>query len=193
MPLFDNILPVRFALFASLAGAVIVAMWMSTGHSRLVGVGLPALAVILLIPNPGAGSWATTYTVPAFFTNGAFRRCLAPNEIVLPEPVGAGGQATLWQAVDGFRFRMAGGRLATSPPSKFLHPPPIAVVSIGLPMAPNQESLLGNYFRVEGVSTVIVARPDLSTWAPILNRIARPQAVGGVVLYRVGAGAGSCD
>lgn len=130
--------------------------------------------------------------MPAFFTNSAYRHCLAPHEIVLPEPVGAGGQATLWQAVDNFRFRMAGGRIATSPPSKFLHPPEIAVVSIGLPMASNQVPLLRNYFRVKGVTTVIVDKRDLSTWAPLLDRIAKPHAVGGVVLYRVAAGGSPC-
>jgi hypothetical protein len=192
VPLFDNVLPVRFALFASLASSVIVAMWMATARSRLLGIALPALAVILLVPNPGAGVWATSYSVPAFFTSAAYRRCLASNEIVLPEPVGAGGQATLWQAEDGFRFRMAGGRLATSPPSKFLHPPEIAVVSIGSPMAANQVSLLRNYFRVKGVTTVIVDKRQLSTWAPLLNRIATPHPVGGVVLYRVAGPAAPC-
>ena len=61
-----------------------------------------------------------------------------------------GGQADLWQVADGFRFRMAGGRIQTSPPSKFLHPAAIEQVSVGLPLpAQNGVALLRNYIRVE--------------------------------------------
>ncbi len=92
---------------------------------------LPAATVLLLFPNPGAGVWATTFRIPQFFTASAYRGCLAPGEIVLPEPPGQGGQANLWQLASKFRFRMAGGRLQTSPPSVFLHPDGIAQISVG--------------------------------------------------------------
>ncbi len=194
LPLFDNVLPVRFALYASLAAAVIAAIWIASTRSRVLRWVLPALAVIVLIPNPAAGVWATTFSIPAFFTSSVYRTCLAPNENVLPEPIGMGGEADLWQLADAFRFRMAGGRIQTSPPSKFLHPDAIEQVSVGEPLPPRGGvALLRNYFRVEHVTSVIVDEHDLSTWAPLLDQIATPHDVGGVVLYKLsGTPAAGC-
>ncbi len=187
LPLFDNILPVRFALYAALAGAVAVALWMRSGSgSRLLRVGLPALGVLLLVPNPGAGDWSTRYTIPAFFTSSAYTRCLAPGEIVLPEPIGIGGQAMLWQVAAGFRFRMAGGRIQTSPPSPFLHPSSLAQISVGYLPVKNQSALFRRYFRQEHVTSVILDPRQASIWGTSLDRVAKPQALGGIVLYRVG-------
>jgi len=186
LPLFDNVLPVRFSVYASLAAAVIVAVWIASTRSGVLRFLLPALTVLLLVPNPGAGVWTTTYSIPSFFTSSAFRHCLAKNEIVLPEPVGQGGLANLWQVASDFRFRMAGGRLQTSPPSAFLHPSGIAQISVGYPPVPNQAQLLEAYFAAKGVTAVVVDKRQAAIWAPALNRIARPLRVGGVLLYRVG-------
>ena len=141
--------------------------------------------MLLLVPNPGAGVWTTTFSVPPFFTSAAFRTCLKPGEIVLPEPLGMGGQADLWQVENGFHYRLAGGRLQTSPPSPFLHPAARAQISVGYPPVPNQAALLRDYFRVEGVTSVIVDKRQASIWTPALDAIAKPVDVGGVLLYRV--------
>jgi hypothetical protein len=186
LPLFDNILPVRFVVYASLAGAVIVALWMTATRHRTLRWLLPALTVLLLFPNPGAGVWATTYSTPAFFTTAAFRNCLAPGEIVLPMPTGQGGQANLWQVASSFRFRLAGGRLQTSPPSVFLHPDGIAQISVGYLPVTNQSELLRQYFAAKGVTAVIVDKRQQSIWTPALDRIAKRQDLGGVLFYRVG-------
>jgi hypothetical protein len=182
----DNVLPVRFVSYASLALAAIVAVWMAGTRHRTLRWLLPALAVLVLFPNPGAGAWTTTYSIPAFFTSAAFRNCLAPGEIVLPEPLGEGGQANLWQVASKFHFRMAGGRIQTSPPSAFLHPGGIAQISVGYPPVANQAQLLRQYFAAKGVTAVIVDKRQASTWAPALDRIAPRQDLGGVLLYRVG-------
>ena len=189
LPLFDNILPVRFALYASLAGAVIAALWMASARSGVLRWLLPGLAVLLLVPNPGAGVWTTTFSVPAFFTSAAYRTCLPGNEIVLPEPVGSGGQAMLWQAENGFHYRLAGGRLQTSPPSDFHHPPGIEQIAVGYPPVPNQAQLLRRYFRAKQVTSVIVDKREAAIWTPALDRIAKPRDIGGVLLYRVGGSA----
>jgi hypothetical protein len=192
LPLFDNVLPVRFALYASLAGAAIAAVWMATTRSRVLRVLLPALAVLLLVPNPGAGVWTTDFSVPAFFTASAFRSCLAPGHIVLPEPIGQGGQATLWQAESGFHFRLAGGRLQTSPPTEFLHPATIAQIGVGYAPVSNQAALLRRFFAEKGVTAAIVDERDAATWTAALDRVAKPQRVGGVIFYRVSGKAPAC-
>jgi hypothetical protein len=192
LPLFDNILPVRFALYTSLAGAAIAAVWMASTRSRVLRVLLPALAVLVLVPNPGAGIWTTDFSVPAFFTASAFRSCLAPNEIVLPEPIGQGGQATLWQAESGFHLRLAGGRLQTSPPTEFLHPSTIAQIGVGYAPVANQASLLRRFFAEKGVTAAIVDPRDAATWTPALDKIAKPRRVGGVIFYRVSGKSPAC-
>ena len=171
---------------SALAAAVIVALWMATTRHRTLRWLLPALTVLLLFPNPGAGVWATTYEIPPFFTSAAFRDCLAPGEIVLPEPPGQGGRSNLWQVASKFRFRMAGGRLQTSPPSVFLHPDGIAQISVGYLPVENQAKLLRKYFAAKGVTAVIVDKREAKIWAPALDRIAPREDVGGVLLYRVG-------
>ncbi len=194
IPLFNNTLPVRFVMYASLATGVIVALWTSArpAGAAVTRFGLPAVAVLALVPNPYVSTWATTFSVPQFFTSSAYRSCLSPGEIVLPEPVGSGGQQLLWQVASGFRFRMAGGRLATSPPSAFLHPSALAQISVGYPPVPNQTQLLRAYIRAKHVTSVIVDEGQARVWAPALNRIAKPQDVGGVLYYDVSGRGRTC-
>jgi len=68
---------------------------------------------------------------------------------VLPGPPGQGGRSNLWQVASKFRFRMAGGRLQTSPPSVFLHPDGIAQISVGYLPVKNQTQLLRGYFAAK--------------------------------------------
>ncbi len=192
VPLFNNALPVRLVLFASLASAVIVALWLASTRGLAPWL-LAALGVALLVPNPAAGVWATRYSIPAFFTDARYRGCLAPNEIVLPQPIGSGGQAMLWQVRDSFRFRLAGGRVQTSPPSVFLHPPSRAQISVGYDPVANQVQLLRRYIADEHVTAAIVDKRQASTWAPALDRVARRRDLGGVLFYRVaGTDPGAC-
>lgn len=99
----------------------------------------------------------------------------------------------LWQAVDGFRFRMAGGRLQTSAPTSFLHPRSIAQIAIGDAPSHDRSKLLAAYFAAKGVTSVIVDKAQARVWAPSLDRIATRHDVGGVLLYHVtGAPRGAC-
>jgi hypothetical protein len=187
IPLFNNTLPVRFVMYASLVTGVVVALWTASRPAGAIVTrwGLPAIALLALVPNPYVSTWATTFSTPTFFTASTYRSCLSPGEIVLPEPVGAGGQQLLWQVADGFRFRMAGGRLATSPPTTFLHPSTLAQISVGYAPVSDQTQLLRAYIRAKHVTSVIVDEGQAGTWAPALNRIARPQDAGGVLYYDV--------
>ncbi|HWB22131.1 MAG TPA: hypothetical protein VG652_04530 [Gaiellaceae bacterium] len=188
VPLFNNTLPVRFMMYASLICAVIVALWTAArpAGARVTRWGLPALAVLALVPNPYVSTWATTFSIPSFFTSSAYRSCLPPNAIVLPEPVGQSGEAILWQAANGFHFGLAGGRLTTSPPTTFMHPTTLQQISVGNQPVPDQTPLLRAYIQAKHVTNVIVDKRQSSIWAPALNRIATPQDVGGVLLYDVG-------
>ena len=194
LPLLDNILPVRFSMYAALAGAVIAALWLAEARTGILRYLLPALAVLLLVPNPGAGVWTTTFSVPPFFTSAAYRSCLAPGEIVLPEPVGMGGQADLWQAETAS---------TTGWPAAGCKPLRRARSSIR-PRSPRSLSAThrsairprscGTTSAAKGVTSVIVDRREARIWIPALRPIAKPVDVGGIILYRVGGTApGRCE
>ena len=192
LPIFDDVLPARFALYTSLIVAVVVASWARAARGRWLRWLLPALAAIALVPNPDSGAWATSFTVPRFFTDHAFRDCLDPGENILPLPVGSGGDSMLWQATNGYRFRMAGGYIASDPPKSFRSPDQIAAVAGGQTIPVDQATLLA-YIHAKGVTSVIVDERAAASWSPTLDPIASPQQVGGVVIYRVAPGEPSCD
>jgi hypothetical protein len=191
VPLFNNVLPVRIMVYATLATAVIVAVWTASGRGIAHWL-LPALAILALLPNPWAGSWSTTYTIPPFFTKTRYQSCLGNAAIVLPEPVAVGGQALLWQVASDFRFRMTGGRLPPSPPTAFLHPNSIAQISVGYPPIAGQSRLFAAFFKTKGVTDVIVDPSRRAVWAPSLDRIATPHEIGGVVLYHISGARPPC-
>jgi hypothetical protein len=187
LPLFNNTLPDRLVLYVWLGVAVVVALWTSRQQGALRWI-LPVLAVATILPSPGRGdAWATDYAVPPFFTDPAYRSCLARDENVLPQPIGEGGDAMLWQVKSGFRFRMAGGRISVVPPTQFMHPSAtIQRVSVGYDPGPDYPQLLREYFAAKGVTSVIVDRRFADTWTPPLDTLAARHDVGGVVLYHVG-------
>jgi hypothetical protein len=187
LPFFNNVLPDRLVLYLWLAVAVVVALWTARQQGALRFV-LPALAVLAILPSPGRGNaWATSYSIPPFFTDAAYRGCLARDENVLPQPIGENGDALLWQVKSGFRFRMAGGRVTTTPPSPFMHPSwTIQKVSVGYDPGPDYPQLLHDYFEAKQVTSVIVDRRFADTWTPPLDKVARRHDLGGVVLYHVG-------
>jgi hypothetical protein len=181
-PLFDNVLTVRIALYTALASAVVVALWTSRrrGAARYV---LPGLAVLALVPDPSSGGFATTYSVPAFFTSSRYRDCLDPGETVVPFPF-RGGSSLLSQVDRGFRWRLAGGDIGPEVPARFLTPDALPVVGGG-PLGAADVANLRTFLAAHGVTTVVVDAREQASWAGALDAIARPQPVGGVVLYRL--------
>jgi hypothetical protein len=192
LPIFDNVLPERFALYTSLTAALVVALWTAKRDFGPLRWLLPALAVLALVPNPHAGVWATSFTVPRFFTDSAYRDCLAPDAVVLPLPVSSKGESMLWEVSADFRFRLAGGYIAVDPPMSFLQPQQIAFVAKGNPVPANAARTLELYIRVKHVTDVAVEPRFAKNWSAALDRIARPQSVGGIVLYRVSPAAATC-
>ncbi len=184
-PLFDNVLPERLALYVSLVTAVMVALWTAARPPGLLRWGLPALAVLAILPNPDAGAWRTQYTVPRFFTDSAYRACLEPDENILPLPVSSRSESMLWQAVSGYRFRMAGGYIAPLPPASFLRPAAVARVIDGYGLPPRKAAVLAAFIRAKNVTSVVVDAREAPLWEGALDRIAAPQRVGGVILYRI--------
>jgi hypothetical protein len=124
LPIFNNVLPARFAVYASLAAGVIVALWTAARHDWVRWV-LPALAVAALVPDMSRGWFVTHPQRLAFFTGGAYKLCIEKNENVAIFPFGFRGDSTLWQAETGFWFRMPEGYLAPSPPASDIDDDPL--------------------------------------------------------------------
>jgi hypothetical protein len=123
LPVLNNVLPARFALFASLIAAVIVALWTASRRDWLRWV-LPALAVAALVPDM-SHAWFTVHPERwPFFTDGTYK-CIPKGENVLIFPFGARDDSTLWQAETGFWFRMPEGYLAPTPPDSSIENDPL--------------------------------------------------------------------
>ena len=118
LPILDNVLPSRFALYCSLAAAVIVALWASARRGWLRVV-LPALAVVAaLVPNLSQAAYRNHPERWPFFTDGLYETCFEKGENVAIFPFGARDDSTLWQAETDFWFRMPEGYLAPRPPAE---------------------------------------------------------------------------
>jgi hypothetical protein len=192
LPLFDNVLPERIAMYVSFVTAIMAALWTAARPPGVVRWLVPGLAILALLPNPDAGVWASRYAVPAFFTDSAYRGCLAPGGIVLPLPVSAQSESMLWQAESGYRFRMAGGNIAPRPPQVFLAPRGIAHIAEGGALPPSRWRDIATYIRVEHVTSILVDPRLASRWAGALAHLAPPKRLGGVDVYRLSTAALAC-
>jgi hypothetical protein len=117
VPGLSNAISFRFALFTSLAAAVIVAIWTATANGRIYSrpYVLPALAVAALVPAFWQASYPSFFpTHPrrlAFFTQDLYKSCIPKNEIVAL----FAEHTLLWQAESGFWFGMATNGLQPFP------------------------------------------------------------------------------
>jgi hypothetical protein len=87
LPFIENILPVRFMMYAFLVVAVMIAMWFAASAARPIWkVTAAAIIVASIAPNPHASFWVSRLEIPSFFTDGSYAKELSPGEIILPLP-----------------------------------------------------------------------------------------------------------
>lgn len=183
LPLFDAIVPSRFALYVSLALSVGVAAWLAepgrgSGRRWLVA----GLAVALLIPNITSRLWGRAPSNPRFFAAGLHRRYLARDESVLILPYDANDTSTLWQAEADFSFVMPGGYIGVVPPPFARDPVVGALVANTPPPSP----AFGSFIRDHRVRDVVVDAAAAGPWPAAMAALGFHRIdVGGVILYRV--------
>jgi hypothetical protein len=183
-PLFDNVLPVRFALYASLAAAVIVASWAARAR-RGPALALTGLAVLALAPDLGAGHWKRTPIRPAFFAEGLYRTCLGGSESLLTVPWNHHGDSLLWQAESGFRFALAGGYVRPGVPREYSDDPILPFLHDVVPSADNRVEPY-EWAQSRGVTTILIQDHGEQGWSAFLTDSAHPaQRVDGVTLFPV--------
>ena len=192
LPLFNNVLTVRIAVYVSLLIAVVTALWTAQHRSGILRWFLPGLVLLAIFPSLTSGIWTTQYSVPAFFTQSSYRFCLDEGENILPLPIGQ-GDAMLWQAASKFRFNMAAGNVSwlAIPPS-FVSSPGVTYVTKGYHLGPEQAAGVNSFITGHDVTSVVVAGNEADFFSGALDRLATGQKVGGVVLYHLSRTPPSC-
>jgi hypothetical protein len=189
---FADAMPVRVVLYATLAAAVAVSLWAaSDARPRWLRIVLPSLAVLSVAPNLAWGAWARTPRVPTLFTTGEYRSCIPHGANVLLLPFGTLDDSMLWQVRSGFWFDVAGGYISPYPPPSYTRQEGIREIATeDLPPKVTTADVR-ELARAKGVKAIVLAEGDRRLWAPVLRPLARPEQVGGVLLYRLDGG--SCS
>jgi hypothetical protein len=184
LPGLIHVLPARFSMYVSLAGAVAAALWAASPRPQTwLRAGLVTVAVLALIPAAQRHLWQTTPLRPAFFAGAAYERCLTPNETVFVPDV-ADTDATIWQAESDFRFRLAMASLSPAIPSGLRDPEDARAVLFGA--VPGNGRRLVRLARGLGATIIVLGDEQLDQWSPPLVEAGlEPVRVGGVTLYHL--------
>jgi hypothetical protein len=146
-PLLSACLPARFALFVSLAAAVIAAKWVAGGKRRL-WLGLAACLALLPMPHAiQAAPWSD------FFRPGREEAVLGPRARLLILPFAINGPSSFWQAENGFGFRQTGGYLGFTPAAMQIYPATAALYGDFMP--PGFAADFADFCQATGTDDVI--------------------------------------
>jgi len=187
LPLLENTMFVRLSLFTALAAAVIVALWTaSRGPPASIRCACAVFAVLAVLPDPTLDVWARSTRTPPLFTSGRYKACLREHENAIVFPFGPRGDSLIWQAESDFWFRLAGGYISPKVPDSFLHPAAVAHVTTA--DNPAEVTLAGvlELARQKSVTAILVDARRSEPWRTLFRKVSRPEAVGGVLIYRVG-------
>jgi hypothetical protein len=187
LPLADNALPARFVLYAWLAVALMVAIWLSTGpKGRWTGTrwAVVSLSAALLFPNLSVPLWRSSDHVPSFISTGTYRSYIAPGQNVLVIPAGSRGFSMLWQAKTNFAFSMSGGYVSCAIPPEFQRWP-IMYTFLSGRLIPDYPRQLLAFLAANHIGTILVADDAVGPWTLLFATIPTTSfQVGGVTVYR---------
>jgi len=113
LPLLNAAIPARFAMFVSLAAAMITALWVAAPAAKTWR--RPALGIVAclaILPRPHAAE-----KIPAseFFRPGRVAQVLGERLKILIVPFAINGASTFWQQESGFSFVETGGYVGFPP------------------------------------------------------------------------------
>jgi hypothetical protein len=205
LPIARSVEANRFILFGYLVLAIVLALWLAAPvRSRLLLAarwGLAVLALAAMFANlptfaevvvppaqthtPAVPSAQATDALPAFITDGLYRRYLKPGEsvVVLSRRGNAG---MLFQADTDFYFRNAGGFINASLNGGNAVPLPVALLS---DPSPAKERDFFRYVHEAGVGAVIVERAWSEKWMYVFGNLGlRGTTAGGVTVYYTSSG-----
>ena len=179
LPVFDNVLPARFAVYTALAAAVMVALWTASrrGWTRVV---LPLAAVAVLVPAVWRPDFRMLPQRWPFFTDAIYKICIPRDENVVVFPYGFRGDSMLWQAESGFWFRMAEGYLTPKPPPPFIDDKLVQKLTFTYELA-GPAQILG-FSRRKHVGRVLSTEVDQHPSGLVMHRFGPLQVVGGMMV-----------
>jgi hypothetical protein len=187
LPLLNNVLPIRFALYLWLAIAAIVAFWLALPATGRYSWGIAALGVVCLVPNFSSPIWHTKLDDPPFFRDGGYRHVLRHNETILTLPYGPFGFSMLWAAEAHVDFRLAGGYISPEVPPGYASDPFIHSIYVTGGAPPSHlKKTLPDFLRRTGTTRIVVSQALGAPWADALQRLGyKGRVTGGVVVYPV--------
>jgi hypothetical protein len=185
-PLFENSMPVRDAVYAVLAAALMTALWAaSSARPAWLRIALPVLAIVSLLPNLSWDVWGRTPEIPSLFTTAAYKSCLGRGENVLLLPFGSLGDSMMWQARTGFWFRDAGGYISPYPPGSYTWLQGMRDIATEKSPPDAGTNAVLQLIRANHVTAIVLDAKSQDLWGRFLSPFARPQAVGGTLIYRL--------
>ncbi len=185
LPIFDDVLPSRIALFITLTMSIGVAAWLVAANWRAAAArwAVVLLGAVVIFPNLLPALYGVPPRNPQFFSTSAYRRYLQRGATVLVLPFGRNDISMLWQAETGFYFYMPEGYVSGVVPSPFVAEPVTGMLDANeAPPAP----LLQAFIQQHYVSDVIVDSASAGPWPGALAELGlHGRRVGGVLLYPV--------
>jgi hypothetical protein len=180
LPIVRNAYPSRLMLFAFLALAVMVALWLAGTSSKYWRVPLALLVVYALYQDAPVVGVADHSTVPAFIASGAYKQELSRGEtVVVISNIGNAGM--LWEADTDFYWRLAGGYINQSITRRSDLPPAVQHLAHA---SPGYVSSFEAYVRREGIGAILLDKKHHPKWVGIFWRMGLTgRANGNVVVY----------
>jgi hypothetical protein len=187
LPIVRSAYPARFMVFAFLALAVMMALWLA-GPSRLAWSRwlLAVLAVAAIGANVPKLDLQSSPGLPAFIATGEYRHYLAPGDTVVVIAPAVGNEGLLWQAKTDFYLRLAGGFVNAAIGEGDV-PRQVAALENG-PLTNAHIRRFRAFLKEARISAILVRADMAQRWPLILREVGlRGQATGGVILYRTSA------
>jgi hypothetical protein len=192
LPLLNNVLPARFALFAALAAALAAAIWAAGKAPLAARVALVGAAVAVTLPAVGHGFWHGKPRRPAFFADGLYRTCLPAGATVFSLPYPTVSDAMLWQAEAGFRFRVADAYLTPVAPHGVPGRAVLEALRLNLVPVGGGRAIV-RVARAQGADAIVLDRAHAEPWRSLLAQTPLgAHTVGGVDLYDLRGTLGRC-
>jgi hypothetical protein len=180
VPGLRDALPSRFAMYLSLVSAIMAALWMAApSPHRLVRIALALVALVFLWTNP-----ITVSTPPPvqLLSTKAYVGELGYRSTLLFLPYGELGDSMLWQAQDGFDYRLASGT-GTVEPGSFAKSAAVRMFISGQRPARYKEDLLVFCHRHNVTAILVTTGTEPSIKAALAQLGWRARAVGAARLY----------
>ena len=192
LPVLNNVLPARFAMYAALAAAVIAALWAAGSAPAWARAAVTAAAVAATVPALGHGYWHARPHRPAFFAQGLYRDCLPGHAVVLALPYPSVDEAMLWQAEARFRYRLADAWLSPVVPDGVAGRR-VLVALHDDERPPGGGPALVRLARAHGAAAIVLDAEHDDPWRQLLAGTGlHAREVGGVYLYDVRGTLGPC-